>query len=78
MNLTKIKHIKATVAGFFVFPQIKYHSRKDAAEEIAARASIDGFDLHVHMCHHMQQQHTKAIAISYQKQSVQDVRGKLY
>eukprot|EP00957_Ditylum_brightwellii_P188231 14329162-Ditylum_brightwellii.AAC.1 len=63
MNPTEIKQIKATVAGFLVFSNIKYHSRKDAAMEIVACTSIDRFGLHVHRCHHMQQWHTKAIAI---------------
>eukprot|EP00957_Ditylum_brightwellii_P072101 5480746-Ditylum_brightwellii.AAC.2 len=77
MNLTKIKQIEATVA-FFVFSHIKYHSRKGAAVEIAACTSVDGFDLHVHTCCHMQQCHTKTIAITCRRQSLQDVRGKLY
>eukprot|EP00957_Ditylum_brightwellii_P201108 15324092-Ditylum_brightwellii.AAC.1 len=78
MNLTEIKQVEATVASFFVYSHIKYHSRKDSAAEISTCANLEGFDLHVHTCCHMQKQHTKAIVISCRRQEVQDVKGKLY
>eukprot|EP00957_Ditylum_brightwellii_P145960 11115247-Ditylum_brightwellii.AAC.1 len=78
MNPTEIKQIEVVVAGFFVYLHIKYHSRKDAAVEIAVRAMIDGFDLHVHTCRHMQKRHTKAIAILCGCQSARETRSKLY
>eukprot|EP00957_Ditylum_brightwellii_P110877 8456989-Ditylum_brightwellii.AAC.1 len=74
----EIKQVEAIVVGFFVYSHIKYHSRKDAAAEISACANLEGFNLHVHTCCHMQQRHTKAIAISCRRQEVQDVKGKLY
>eukprot|EP00957_Ditylum_brightwellii_P206636 15349318-Ditylum_brightwellii.AAC.1 len=78
MNPMEIKQNKAIVAGFFVFLHVKFHSRKDAAAEIKPCALIDVFDLHVHMCHHMQQRHTKAIAVSCGRSVVQEVKSKLY
>eukprot|EP00957_Ditylum_brightwellii_P039816 3014665-Ditylum_brightwellii.AAC.1 len=78
MNPTEIKQVEATVAGFFVYSHIKYQSRKDAAAEISACVNLGGFDLHVHACCHMQQRHTKAIAISCRRQEVQDIKRKLY
>eukprot|EP00957_Ditylum_brightwellii_P004932 376160-Ditylum_brightwellii.AAC.1 len=76
MNPTEIKQVKVIVAGFFVYSHIKYHSRKDAAVEIAGWAMIDGFDLHVHTCRHMQQCHTKAITILCGRQSARETRSK--
>eukprot|EP00957_Ditylum_brightwellii_P161331 12284074-Ditylum_brightwellii.AAC.1 len=74
MNPTEIKQVKVIVAGFFMFLHIKYHSRKDTAAEIATHNAIKGLDLHVHMCHYMQQRHTKAIAISCGKSEVRKVK----
>eukprot|EP00957_Ditylum_brightwellii_P130785 9977264-Ditylum_brightwellii.AAC.1 len=74
----EIKQVEVIVAGFFVYSHIKYHSRKDTTVEIAAWAMVDGFDLHVHTCWHMQQRHTKAIAISCGRQSARETRSKLY
>jgi hypothetical protein len=78
MNPTEITQIEATVAGFFVFSHIKYHSRKDAIAELKTRAALSEVDLHVHTCRHMQRRHTKAIAISCGKSVVREVKSKLY
>eukprot|EP00957_Ditylum_brightwellii_P152861 11635137-Ditylum_brightwellii.AAC.1 len=61
MNPIEIKQVEATV---------KYHSRRDAAAEISARTNLEGFDLHINMCCHMQQRHIKAISISCGRQEV--------
>eukprot|EP00957_Ditylum_brightwellii_P151151 11509331-Ditylum_brightwellii.AAC.1 len=76
MNPTEIKQVEVIVASFFVYLHIKYHSRKNAAVEIAVQAMIDGFYLHVHTCRHMQQRHTKAIAILCGRQSARETRSK--
>eukprot|EP00957_Ditylum_brightwellii_P191239 14561587-Ditylum_brightwellii.AAC.1 len=78
MNPMEIKQVKVIVAGFFVYLHIKYHIRKDAASKIAALAMVDGFDLHVHTCCHMQKRHTKAIAISRGRHSARETRSKPY
>ena len=78
MNPTEITQIKAIVAGFFAFSHIKYHSRKDAIVELKTRAALSEVDLHVHMCRHMQQRHTKAITISCGRSVVREVKSKLY
>eukprot|EP00957_Ditylum_brightwellii_P060497 4593308-Ditylum_brightwellii.AAC.1 len=66
------------VTGFFVYLHIKYHSRKDATVKIAVQAMVDGFDLHIHTCQHLQQRHTKAIAISCGCHSARETRSTLY
>eukprot|EP00957_Ditylum_brightwellii_P204118 15337767-Ditylum_brightwellii.AAC.1 len=58
MNPMEIKQIKAIVAG------------KDAAAEIKTCAFINGFDLHVHTCHHMQQ--SKLYWMNNQRAGVKD------
>eukprot|EP00957_Ditylum_brightwellii_P155537 11839850-Ditylum_brightwellii.AAC.1 len=78
MNPTEIKQVEVTVAGFFVYLHIKFHSRKDTAAKIAVRTKMDKFDLHVHTCRHLQKCHTKAIAISCGRHSARETRSKLH
>eukprot|EP00957_Ditylum_brightwellii_P093219 7098175-Ditylum_brightwellii.AAC.1 len=78
MNPTEIKQTEAIVVGFFVFLHVKFHSWKGEAAEIKSCAHFDGFDLHDHTCCHMQQRHTKAIAVSCGRSIVREIKSKLY
>eukprot|EP00957_Ditylum_brightwellii_P186059 14165999-Ditylum_brightwellii.AAC.1 len=77
----EIKSTEITVAGFFIFSHVKYHSRKNAKAKIGKRVSLENFNLHIHTVQytqHMQQCHTKALAISLGRDVVRDGQAKLY
>ena len=59
-----MKSMETTVAGFFVFSHVKYHSKKDTKAKMRKRVSHETFDLHDHTVWHMQQRHTKVLDIS--------------